>query len=42
MKTYKLIFFIKFKNRLAAIAEYIYENSKSAEIANRHISAVKS
>lgn len=42
MKTYKLIFSTKFKNRLAAIAEYIYENSKSAEIAKRHINAVKS
>jgi len=42
MKTYKLIFATKFKNRLEAIAEYIYENSKSAEVAKRHINAVKS
>lgn len=42
MKTYRLIFSVKFKNRFAVIAEYIYESSKSVEIAKRHIYSIKS
>jgi len=42
MKTYRLIFSVKFKNRLVVIARYIYESSKSAEITKRHIASIKS
>lgn len=42
MKTYRLIFSTKFKNRLTSITEYVFERSKSAEIAKKHINSVKS
>jgi len=42
MKTYRLIFSTKLKNRLTSITEYVFESSKSAEIAKKHINSVKS